>query len=68
MKEELIKYLEKVQEMRKAQRAYFNARRIHDYASAPIYLEKSKKLEHDVDQLIQTKLNELKYGKEQNLF
>lgn len=68
MKEQILKTLDKVAEMREAQRNFFAARKRHDVVSAQRYLEQSKALEKEVDDMLNREINELKYGKQGNLF
>jgi hypothetical protein len=50
--EDLIKiYARKVQEMREAQKEYYKARKMQLQATAADWLEKSKKIEKEVDRM-----------------
>lgn len=68
MKEEYIKTLDLVNDMRRAQRAYFGARKRNDHTNAERYLEVSKRLEREVDNRVLTETDRLKHGEQGVLF
>lgn len=68
MKQDFLTFLNKVADMRTAQRAYFAARKAGDAVSAPIYLARSKELEREVDLLYTELSGKLKNGEQGQLF
>lgn len=60
--------MDKVLDMRRAQKAFFDARRRSDHISAQRYLEESKTREREVDQYLQTRGSEIKFGEQKMLF
>lgn len=67
-KEEQLKFLNLVAEMRTAQRAYFEARKRHDMVTANKYLPACKRLEKEVDAAWNKLSDKLKNGEQEDLF
>lgn len=68
MKDEMLKFLDKVSEMREAQRAFFDAKKRGDHTSLVIYLGKAKLLEKEVDKMYKELSDKMKNGEQSKLF
>lgn len=68
MNDKIINTLDKVKQMREAQKAYFDCVKRHDYASKDKYLTRAKGLEKEVDKLLGEVIDETKNGKQGEMF